>query len=192
MEIRSTRAAQLTEPIVEQTDNSVNSAVLSTLSASIMEHNEVVRYVLMSPEKIRTIAAESTVLADSYIKEIRSAWKTGDYSKAGRLEIINDSMSPCVRMQMRLRAQTNDHDELLQDILKFCGEQKTLPQQDIASLWKISSKMQQMLYERQLTLWTQERYAAFACPSRLWSNIITFSNSVVSVVKYVVGDCKKQ
>ncbi|BFZ11017.1 hypothetical protein BsWGS_14056 [Bradybaena similaris] len=126
METRSARAAQLADQVFEQTVSSVNVAAPLTVNAPIMGPTEVVRYVLMPPQTIRTFAAEANFLAESYIKEIRSAWKTGDYSEADRLEMINDSMSSRVQMQMRLRAPTNDPDELLQSILKFYGVHKTL------------------------------------------------------------------
>lgn len=98
------------------------------MSASIMEPTEVVRYVLMPPQKVRTFATEISFSAESYIKEVRSAWKTRVYSKADQVEIINDSTSHRGRLQMRLPAPTNDPSELLQTILKFYCEQKTLPE----------------------------------------------------------------
>lgn len=49
--------------------------------------------------------------------------KLGIFTDAKSLTMINYSVSLRIRIQLRLRAPTNDPDELLQAILKIYGEQ---------------------------------------------------------------------
>lgn len=91
METRSARAVQLAEQVGEQTDDLANTAASTLLSSPT--RNELVRYVLMPLQKIRTFAADANFSVESFTKEIRTAWKADIFSKAYRLRLINHSIS---------------------------------------------------------------------------------------------------
>lgn len=105
----------------------MNSAAPSTVSASVVKPTEVIKYVLMPPQKIRTFAAEANFPGESFIKEIRATWKVDIFNDAEKMEMVNDSVLSQIRMHLRLCTPTIDHEELLQAISRIFGEQKVFP-----------------------------------------------------------------
>lgn len=80
----------------------------------------------MSPDKT-IFPAEANVSAENFIKDVLTNWAPDIFKDAERLEMNTDSVTSRIRMQLRLRAPTDDPDELLQDVLKIYGEQNSLP-----------------------------------------------------------------
>lgn len=102
MEARSDRTCPArTERAFEQTDGLPNSVALTHVSAPTRnEPTEVVTYVLMPPQKIKTFRADSDFSAESYAEEIRSAWRVGISDEAYRLELTTAPPRICIQLRL--------------------------------------------------------------------------------------------
>lgn len=84
---------KLANQVIEQQNNLVNTAAPTQVStATRSEPTELIKYVLMPPQKVRTLAAETNFSAESFAKEIHAAWKEGIFNDTEKLEMVDDSV----------------------------------------------------------------------------------------------------
>lgn len=124
------RAAPNEEAAVEA---AAPQLLMPTDSISDQNCQNQVRYVLMPPHRHIPTFGESSLPAQEYVRQIRTAWRSTPYTEASKVDMIIDTTTDYVRQLLRLYVPSDNPEDMLEAILKLHSSKNTA--QDIITFY---------------------------------------------------------